>query len=321
MINNLKNVITIIIGIIIGVLSWVVITRLFGVIEVYDTPVGSYIAMFVPTLIAFYIALTNSLVKALLFLVGVYIATIFYPYFFGSTEHKVWVGIGAVLAIVHLFYAFVGAFVGWIVRLLYLRFLNKYTKQATQKIMDKTIDLTKHIPKTAYETYTYTQKASRVGYYNLFFALVFATIGTVTYIYPSPPFKPIEIPFFQAAIQWFGVFFILIALYETILSIRLLSDKSAWYIVIDDKNFLYETPKSTHEKSFSCRLDEIEKINQFLTKPENDAEGGSSEPIYEVVLKDGQVYPLFSGRNRIDKYQLLDALRARGVQIVERYLT
>ncbi len=303
-------------GIIVGVLSWVVITKLFRVTEVYDTPVGGYIAMLLPALLAFYIALTNSLTKALLFLAGVYLATVFYPYFFGNGEQKAWVGIGAALAFSYLFYAFAGALAGWLVRVIYLRFFDKHAKQTAQKIMDKMVEMAEQIPQSAYETYTYTQKAARVGYGNLIFALLFGVIGAVVYVYPSPPLNPIEIPFLQTAIKWLGVCFMLIALYELIRSVRLMADNTAWRIVIDDTDLLYETPKSTDEKSFSCKLDEIEKI---LIKLDIDPEESISEPTYKIVLKNSQTYPLFGGRNRINKQHLLDALRARGVRVVERY--
>ncbi len=307
-------------GIIVGALSWLVITKLFGVAEPYDTPVGGYIAMFLPAALAFFIALTNGLIKSLLFLAGVYLATAFYPYFFGNGEQKVWVGFGAVMAFSYLFYAIAGALGGWLVRVIYLRFFDKQARQAAQKIMDKTVELAEHIPQSAYETYTYTQKASHAGHVNLLFALLFAAIGAVAYVYPSPPLNPIKMPFLQTAVKWLGVCFMLIGFYEFIVSMRLMADKSAWHIVIDDKNFLYETPKSTGEKSFSCRLDEIERIDEFL--PDSDDYKNDSikeEPSYKIVLKNGQAYPLFSGRNRINEQRCIDALRARGVQVVERY--
>ena len=304
-------------GLIVGVLSWVIITKLFRVTEIYDTPVGGYIAMLLPTLLAFYIAPTNSLAKALLFLVGVYLATDFYPYFFGNGEQKHWVGFGAVIAFVYLFYAFVGALAGWLVRVIYVRFFDKYAKQAAQNIMDKTVEMAEQIPKSSYDTYTYTQKASHTGYANLLFALLFAAIGAVAYLYPSPPLNPIEIPFLQTALKWVGVCFMLISLYESVRSMRLMADKSAWRIVIDDAGLLYETPKSTRETSFSCRLDEIENIDKILIKSCDDTEEST---IYKVVLNNGQTYPLFSdGRNRINGQQFVDALRARGVRVVERY--
>ncbi len=104
-------------GIIVGVFSWVAINRLLGVSDLFDAPfIGRFISIFLLTLLAFYIALTNGLMKSLLFLLGVYLATVFYPYFFGSGEQKVWVGLGAIMAFVYLFYAFVGAFAGWVVR-------------------------------------------------------------------------------------------------------------------------------------------------------------------------------------------------------------
>ena len=314
MIKKINHTVAVSTGIIVGVLSWTVVTKLFGVAEPYDAPMGGYVAMFFPTLFAFYIALTNGLIKSLLFLFGVYLVALFYPYFFGNGEQKVWIGLGSVMTFVYLFYAFLGAFTGWIVRLFYLRFFDKHAKQAAQKIMDKSVELVEQIPQSAYKTYTYIQKATRTGYTNLFFALLFGIIGAVVYVYPSPPLNSIEIPFVQTGIKWLGVCFMLIALYESVLSIRLMADKSVWRIVIDDKHFLYETPKSTGEKSFSCRLDEIERIDEILVESCDDTEVST---IYKIVLKNGQVYPLFDGPNRINEQQPLDALRARGVQIVK----
>ncbi len=305
-------------GIIVGALSWAVIIKFFRVIEIYDTPVGSYIAMSLPTLLAFYISLTNSLVKSLLFLIGVYLATVFYPYFFGIEEHKVWVGLGVVVAFTYMFYVFVGAFVGWVVRLVYLRFFEKRATQAAQKIMAKTVELTECIPQAAYETYDYTEKASRTGYVNILFALFSAAVGVVLYLYPSPPLNPIDSSLLQTALKWLGIAFLLIALYELILSLRLILDNSTWHIAIDGKTLLYETPKSTREKSFSCRLDEIEKIEEILIKSDSDAEGSSGESIYKIILNNGLSYPLFEGRNYIDKRRVIDTLRARGIQVVER---
>ena len=313
MTKKINHIVALTTGIIVGVLYWLVITKLFRVTEIYGTPVSSYIAIFLPTLLAFYIAMTNSLAKALLFVVGGYLGTAFYSCFFGNGEQKLWMGFGVVIA-------FAGAFSGWLVRAIYQRFIYKYAKQAAQKIMDKTVELTERIPQSAYESYTYTQKASHAGHVNLLFALLFAVIGAVAYVYPSPPLNPIEIPFLQKVVKWLGVCFMLIGFYEFIVSMRLMADKSAWYIVIDDKNFLYETPKSTEEKSFSCRLDEIERIDELL--PDSDDYTNNSikeEPFYKIVLKNGQAYPLFSGRNRINEQRCIDALRARGVQVVERY--
>jgi len=315
MIKKIDNIAAITTGLIVGVLTWVVITRLFGVSEPYDTPAGGYIAMFLPALLAFYIALTNALMKSLLFLLGVYLATVFYPYFFGNEEQKVWVGLGAALAFAYLFYAFAGAFMGWLVRVIYLKFFNKHAKRAAQKIMNKTIELAEQIPQSAYETYTYTQKASRTGYIALFAALFFAAVGAVLYLYPTPPLNPIASSLLQRAIGWLGIAFLLIALYAFWCSFRLMRDNSAWHILIDDKTLLYETPKSTREKSFSCSIDEIERIEENLIQSSDDAEVSA---IYKVVLKNGQTYPLFSdGLNRINEQRFLDALRARGVQVVE----
>ena len=317
MTKKINHTVAITTGLIVGALSWAVITKLFGVTEIYDTPVGGYIAMFLPALLAFYIALTNSLAKALFFLLGVYLATVFYPYFFGNGEQKSWVGIGAALAFAYLFYAFVGALAGLLVRVVYLHFFDKHAKRAAQKITDTMVEITEHIPPSAYETYTYTQKAARVGYGNLLFALFFGAIGALLYLYPSPPLNPIEIPFFQTAIKWLGVCFILIALYELIRSVRLIADNTAWRIVIDETAFVYETPKSTGEKSFSCKLNEIEKI---LIKPDIDPENEISELTYTIVLKNGQTYPLFGGANRsVNIQSFLDTLRARGVRVAERY--
>ncbi len=306
-------------GLIVGVFSWIVISKLLEVSDLFDAPpIGNIIGVFLPMLLAFYMALTNGLAKALLFLLGVYLATVFYPYFFGNGEQKHWIGLGAVMAFVYLFYAFIGALIGWIARLIYLRFFDKHVKQTLQKIINKTDDMTEYIPQSAYGTCTYTQKASHTGYANLLFAMLFAFIGLVAYIYPSPPLNPIKIVFLQTAIKWLGVCFILIALFEFILSIRLMIDKSAWHIVIDDNRIIYETPKNTREKSFSCTFDEIEKINKILIKSDGDTEESSSVPTYEIILKNGKIYPIFSGRNRINQHQFLDTLRARGVQIVER---
>ncbi len=155
--------------------------------------------------------------------------------------------------------------------------------------MDKTVELTQQIPQSAYETYTYAQKASHTGYTNLLFALLFGVIGAVVYVYPSPPLNPIEIPFLQTAIKWLGICFMIIVLYETVLSVRLIVDKSVWHIVIDDKYLLYKTPKSTGKKSFSCRLDEIDRIDEILIKSCDDAEVST---IYKIVLKNGQTYPI-----------------------------
>lgn len=271
--------------------------------------------MFLPTVAAFYIALTNGLAKALFFLLGVYLTTVFYPYFFGNSEQKHWVGIGAALAFAYLFYTFVGAFMGWLVRLIYLKFFNKRATQAAQKITEYTDTFTEHIPKAAYETYTYTQKASRTGYIALFAALFFAAIGAVLYLYPVPPLNPIASPLLQRAIGWLGIAFLLIALYMFWRSLRLIRDNSAWHIVIDDKTLLYETPKSTREKRFSCKLDEIERIEETIIQSSDDAEVSA---IYTIVLKNGQSYRLFSdGLNRINEQRFLDALRARGVRVVQ----
>ena len=308
-------------GVIVGILPWAIATRLFGITEIYNTPAGSYVALSLPTLFAFYIALKNGLSKALVFMLGVYLGTVFYPYFFGNGEQKVWIGLGSVMAFAHLFYAFVAAFAGWIARVIYLRFFDKHATQVTQKIMAKMDDLAQRIPDTAHETYTYTQKASHAGYTNLIFALLFAAVGAVTYAYPSPPFNPIEMPILQTAAKWIGSCFMLIGLYELIISMRLMTDKSAWRIVIDDRYFLYETPKSTREKSFSCNLDEIEKIEKIIIAPDDDTLGSDSGPAYNIVLKNGQTYPLFGGRNYIDEQRCIDALRARGVRLVEKYLT
>jgi len=313
--KKINHIAVITTGLIVGALSWAVITKLFGVTEIYDAPVGGYIAIFLPTVAAFYIALTNGLMKSLIFLAGVYIATVFYPYFFGTEEQKNWVELGAIAALVYMFYPFMAAFAGWLVRVIYLKFFNKHTKRTAQKITDTMVEIAEHIPPSAYETYTYTQKASRVGYGNLLFALFFGAIGVLLYLYPSPPLNPIEIPFFQTAIKWLGVCFLLIAIYELIRSVRLIADNTAWRIVIDDTDFVYETPKSTDEKSFSCKLDEIEKI---LIKPDIDPENEISEPAYTIVLKNGQTYPLFGGANRsVNIQSFLDTLRARGVRVAE----
>ena len=272
--------------------------------------------MFLPAIVAFYIALTNGLAKALLFLLGVYLATVFYPYFFGNTEQKVWVGLGFAMAFVYLFYPFAAAFVGWIVRVVYLKLFNKHTTQAAQKIMAKTVELTEQIPQAAYETYTYTQQASRTGYTTLFSALFFAAVGAVLYLYPVPPLNPIASPLLQRALGWLGIAFLLIALYALWRSFWLMTDKSTWRIVIDDKTLLYETPKSTNEKHFSCRLDEIERVEETVIRSSDDAEVSA---IYKIVLKNAQTYPLFSdGLNRINEQRFLDALRTRGVQVVQR---
>ncbi|HGG60965.1 MAG TPA: hypothetical protein ENK26_13785 [Gammaproteobacteria bacterium] len=319
MAKKMSHIVALTTGIIVGVLSWVVITKLFGVAEPYDTPVGGYIAMFLPAALAFFIALTDGLIKSLLFLAGVYLATAFYPYFFGSGEQKVWAGFGAVMASAYLFYAFAGALGGWFVRVIYLRFLHKHTRRAAEKIVDKTVELSEHIPQRAHETYTYTQKASHAGVVNLLVALLFAAIGALAYEYPSPPLNPIDIPILQTVVEWLGVGFMLIGVYEFTVSMRLMADNGAWHIVIDDENLVYETPKSTGEKRFSCRLDEIERIDMFLPDPDDYRNDSIKEPFYKIVLKNGRTYPLFSGRNHIDERRCIDALRARGVQVVERY--
>ena len=220
------------------------------------------------------------------------------------------------MALVYLFYPFVAAFVGWIARVVYLRFFKKHATQAAQKIMDKTVELTERIPQSAYETYTYTQQASRTGYVALFSALFFAAIGALLYLYPSPPLNPIASPLLQRALGWLGIAFLLIALYALWRALRLMRDNSAWHIVIDDKTLLYETPKSTREKSFSCQLDEIERVEETVIRSSDDADIST---IYTIVLKNAQSYPLFSdGLNRINEQQFLDALRARGVRVVQR---
>ena len=172
-----------------------------------------------------------------------------------------------------------------------------------------------HVPKSAYKTYTYIKRAKHTGYKKLFVALFFIFVGALLFIYPSPPLNPITFAWLQTIVKWMGIVCFIIGLYELYVSGKLIADQSAWRIVIDNDTLVYETPKSVREKSFSCKLEEIDYIEQIVMDFNDSFDSSSNAPIYRLVLKNGQVYPLFEGKNHIDSKRFIDAMRARNIPL------
>ena len=122
--------IALIVGIIFGALSWAIVPLVSNKFEPFDSEAGFYIGQSVLSIIAIYLGYKHSLKHVLIYILGIYVSSNAYPYIFGSSESRVWAGLGLITTLALCIYPLISGIVGKIIKIVYIKY-NKSLKSGT----------------------------------------------------------------------------------------------------------------------------------------------------------------------------------------------
>lgn len=108
---------TLISGILLGVLSWAVVPFVSDKFEPFDSEVGFYTGQSVLSIIAIYLGFRHGLKHVLIFTLGIYISSNAYPYIFGSSESRAWAKLGLLTTLALCIFPLIFGVVGKLIKL------------------------------------------------------------------------------------------------------------------------------------------------------------------------------------------------------------
>ena len=128
--NN--QVINLIIGLLVGAVSWGVVSIVSDKFEPFDSGVGFMVGQVILSVIAFWMGYKKRIRELLVYLAGAYMGMNIYAYAFGSSEQKAWVLLGMFSTIFLIIYPLVCGMIGKIIYIAQQKY-NKYFKADAQK--------------------------------------------------------------------------------------------------------------------------------------------------------------------------------------------
>jgi hypothetical protein len=121
----MRIVIVLLIGILLGALSWGASFLVSGKFEPFDDSTGFFVCQAVLIIPAFVIGLRVGMLRALLCLVGAWIGMNAYAYTFGSSEARAWIVLLLFTSLALLVFPAVAGIVGGIVRAILRKSRNR----------------------------------------------------------------------------------------------------------------------------------------------------------------------------------------------------
>jgi len=128
--NN--QVVNLIIGLLVGAVSWGVVSIVSDKFEPFDSGVGFMVGQVILSVIAFWMGYKKRISELLVYLAGAYMGMNIYAYAFGSSEQKAWVLLGMFSTILLIIYPFVCGIIGKIINIAQQKY-NKHFKADAQK--------------------------------------------------------------------------------------------------------------------------------------------------------------------------------------------
>ena len=94
--SMINTYIPLICGLVLGVLSWAIVSFVSDVFEPFDNELAFFLGQSVLSVAAFYFGYSHGLKYVFMFIIGIYVSSNVYPYFFGSSEARAWAYLGLI---------------------------------------------------------------------------------------------------------------------------------------------------------------------------------------------------------------------------------
>lgn len=104
-----------VIGFMLGAISWAVVPLVSDNIEPFDSGVGFLIGQVAMSAGAFYFAFSKGIKNILLYMLGIYIGQNIYAYVFGTSGTRLWVGLLLITSIALCVFPLIAAIIGKII--------------------------------------------------------------------------------------------------------------------------------------------------------------------------------------------------------------
>jgi hypothetical protein len=106
-----------IIGIVAGGLGWYISWIVSGKFEPFDSDLGFYTSQLLLSFVSFVLGYkTDSWVKMLQIVLGIYVGQVFYVYIFGGSEGRAWIFLGMVTIVALCIYPLIAGIAGVLVK-------------------------------------------------------------------------------------------------------------------------------------------------------------------------------------------------------------
>ena len=131
--QNKINYISILSGLVLGVVTWIIVPLVSDSFEPFDNDFAFYSGQSILSVVAFIFGFLYGMKPVFIFLLGVYISCNIYPFIFGSSESRAWAGMGLLTNLLFCIYPLVAGSFGKLSNFIRLKITHNKSFKPTPK--------------------------------------------------------------------------------------------------------------------------------------------------------------------------------------------
>ena len=120
-----NNLISLLIGIVIGVTPWILTPFVSDYFEPWDSEIAGAFMLFSFSIAGFLFGFIIGMKSVLIFTLGIYLISNIYPYVFGSSESRVWAVLGLITSLLFCVFPFISGLLGKLSKVIWMKFKTK----------------------------------------------------------------------------------------------------------------------------------------------------------------------------------------------------